>query len=204
MNRINFTVVATTIALAFSTAALAQEMSRDEYKAAMQRIVADGKSARETCDSLSANAKDICVAEAKGAEAVAKAELEARSKPGAKTRYDVRIAKAEADYSIAREKCDDLAGNVKDVCVKQAKAARVAAKADATAERKSADANRISGETSSDARAKANTASTEARQDADSKKRDADYAVAVEKCDAYAGGAKDYCVQQAKVRFGKS
>ena len=35
-------------------------------------------------------------------------------------------------------------------------------------------------------------------------KRDADYAVAKEKCDVYAGGAKDYCVDQAKARFGKS
>jgi len=204
MNRIDVTVVASVIVLALSTAALAQEMLKDDYKAAMQRIVADGKSARATCDSLSANAKDTCMVEAKGAQAVAKAELEARSKPGARARYDVRVANVQADYSIAREKCDDMAGNVKDVCVKQAKAAQVAAKANATAERKSADANPISGETSGDARMKANSASTEARHDAERKKRDADYAVAIEKCDAYAGSAKDYCVQQAKVRFGKS
>jgi hypothetical protein len=193
MFRLNVSVVATAIALAFSTAALAQGMSKDDYKAATQRISADGKVARTNCDSLSANAKDICVAEAKGAEAIAKAELEARNKPSVKARYDVRVAKAQADYSIAREKCDDMAGNAKDVCVKEAKAAEVAAKADATAERKSADANKMSRETSSDA-----------RKEAASEKRDADYAVAVEKCDTYAGGAKDYCVQQAKVRFGKS
>jgi hypothetical protein len=86
MNRIHVTVVATAIVLASSTAALAQEMSKDDYEAAMQGIAVDGNSARATCDPLSANAKDVCMAEAKAAEAVAKAELEAGSKPGARTR----------------------------------------------------------------------------------------------------------------------
>jgi hypothetical protein len=40
----------------------------------------------------------------------------------------------------------------------------------------------------------------DARQDT----KDADYKVAVEKCDAMKGDAKDKCVAQAKARFGKS
>ena len=43
----------------------------------------------------------------------------------------VTIAKAEADYRVAKEKCDDSAGNAKDVCLKEAKAAEAAAKAEA-------------------------------------------------------------------------
>lgn len=35
-------------------------------------------------------------------------------------------------------------------------------------------------------------------------KRDADYAVAKEKCDAFAGGAKSNCMNEAKACFGKS
>jgi hypothetical protein len=35
---------------------------------------------------------------------------------------------------VAKEKCDDKAGNEKDVCVKEAKAALVRAKADAKAQ----------------------------------------------------------------------
>jgi len=50
---------------------------------------------------LSGNTKDICIAEAKGKEKVAKAELEARNEPTAKNRYDALIAKAEADYAVA-------------------------------------------------------------------------------------------------------
>lgn len=41
--------------------------------------------------------------------------------------------KAEADYAVAGEQCDDQAGKVKEVCVTEAKAAEAAAKAEATA-----------------------------------------------------------------------
>jgi hypothetical protein len=35
------------------------------------------------------------------------------------------MAKVDADYAVAKEKCDDFSGNAKDVCVKEAKAAQV-------------------------------------------------------------------------------
>jgi osmotically-inducible protein OsmY len=134
MTKLNITAIAAGIALAFSAGALAaQTMSKDEYKAGKDKIAAEYKSAKAGCDSLSANAKDVCMAEAKGKEKVAKAELEARNKPGDKTRYAVSIAKAEADYAVAKEKCDDKTGNDKKACVKDAKAAETRAKADAKA-----------------------------------------------------------------------
>src|SRR6476659_91222 len=83
------------------------------------------------CKSMSGNAKDVCQAEAKGKEKVAKAELEANYKNTDKAHNDARVAKADADYDVAKEKCDDLKGNDKDVCVKQAKATHTKAKADA-------------------------------------------------------------------------
>jgi hypothetical protein len=46
------------------------------------------------------------------------------------------MAKAEADYDVAKEKCDDQSGNAKDVCKKDAKAAFTSAKADAKSTRK--------------------------------------------------------------------
>ena len=33
------------------------------------------------------------------------------------------MAKADATYEVAKERCDDLSGNAKDVCKKDAKAA---------------------------------------------------------------------------------
>jgi starch phosphorylase len=90
------------------------------------------------------------------------------------------------------EKCDDKAGNDKDVCVKQAKAAETRAKADAKANMKVAKAGQAATEKSS-----------AARKDAAEDKRDADYAVAKEKCDKFSGDAKDRCLNEAKARFGK-
>ena len=143
MNRLNITALAAALALGFSTNALAaQGMSKDEYKADKDKIAAEYKSARAGCDSLSANAKDVCIAEAKGKQKVAKAELEAHNKPSDRTRRAVSIAKAEADYAVAKEKCDDKAGADKKGCLKEAKAAETRAKADAKAQMKTSDANK--------------------------------------------------------------
>ena len=151
------------------------------------------RSTKSACSSLSGNAKDICMAEAKGKDDIARAEAAAAYENTPKTRENARVAHAEATYKVSMEKCDDLAGNPKDVCVKEAKAALVRAKADAKVDRVAID-------TRKDAAAKQADASKEANAD----KRDADYKVAIEKCDALAGPAKDACVGNAKVRYGKS
>ena len=166
MKKLSISAIAVAIGLAFSFGAMAQSMSKDEYKASTDSIVAEFKTAKANCDSLSANAKDVCMAEAKGKEKVAKAELEARYKPSEKTRYQARVAQADADYSVAKEKCDDKAGNEKDVCVKEAKAAATRAKADAKAQMKVTEANQAAKETSSEARMKANEKGAAARNDA--------------------------------------
>jgi len=134
MNKLSITAIAAALALAFNAGALAaQSMSKEQYKAGKDKIAAEYKSAKAACDSLKANAKDVCVAEAQGRQKVAKAELEADFMPSDKTRYDVSIAKAEAGYSVAKEKCDDKTGADKNACVKEAKADEARAKADAKA-----------------------------------------------------------------------
>ena len=185
------TIAIVAAGLAFGGSALAQSMSKDEY-AGKERIAADYKAAKAGCDSLAGNAKDICMAQAKGREKVAKAELEAAYKPTDKHRYDAAVARAEADYAVAKERCDDKAGNDKKVCRKEAKAAETRAKADAKANMKVVKASQAAGEKSS-----------AARKDAAEDKRDADYAVAKAKCDTLAGQAKERCVSDAKARFGK-
>lgn len=130
---INLTIAALSFGLAFSIGAIAESMSKDSYKAEKDVIVADHKAAKSACAAQSGNQKDICLAKAKGKEKVALAELEASYKPSAKSQFEARIAKAEADYTVAREQCDDQAGDAKDVCIKEAKAAEAAAKAEATA-----------------------------------------------------------------------
>jgi hypothetical protein len=136
-----FKISAIAICLAFSTGAMAQSMSKDQYKSGTDGIAAEYKSARAACGSLSGNANGLCRAEASGKEKVAKAELRAKYQPSEDASYRVRVARADADHSVAREKCDDQTGDVKDVCVRQAKDAAVAAKAQARARMTNANAN---------------------------------------------------------------
>ena len=168
-------------------------MSKASYTQAVKDADAQYKIDKDACSSLSGNAKDICVAEAKGKDSVAKADAEAAYKHTPKARENARIAHAQANYNVAIEKCDDLAGNRKDVCVKEAKAELVKGKANAKVDRVAADTSH-----------EAATKQAEARKDANADKRDAEYKVAIEKCDALAGPAKDACVSNAKVQYGKS
>lgn len=200
-HRIEAVVVAA--GLAFGTSALAEEMSKAQHAAAEQRIEAAGKASKADCDLLAGNAKDVCVAEAKGKERVAKAELLAQFEPTAKHGQAARLARAEAAYDVSIERCDDKAGNEKDVCVKEAKAAKIHAVADAKVRKETTDANAEASQASSEAGAKAAAAGAEVRHDAAADKLAADYAVAKEKCDVLAGEAKDRCLTDVKGRFGQ-
>jgi hypothetical protein len=176
-----------------TAAANTAPMSKDGMATAKKNADAQYKIDRDGCASLSGNAKDICIAEAKGKDNVAKADADAAYQNTPKARESARVARAEATYGVAMEKCDDFAGNAKDVCVKESKAGLVKGKADAKVDRVVAD-------TRQDAAVK----QSEARQEASVEKRDADYRVALEKCDALAGAVKDSCVSAAKLQYGKS
>ena len=89
----------------------AMALTKDEYKAQKDRISANYKAAKNNCAELKSNAKDICVSEAKGAEKMANAELEAQYKPSEKATYKFEEARADAMYDTARERCDDISGN---------------------------------------------------------------------------------------------
>lgn len=204
MNRINTNLIALAIGVAFSAGAMAQAMTKDAYQAGKKQIASDYKTAKAKCRSFSGNAKDICAAAARGTEKVALADHETSYKPSVKTRYEALLAKAAADYAVAKERCDDKAGNVKDVCVTEAKAAATSAKADAKAQMKTSDANAAANIKTADARGDASSKIVAARKDATADKVDAEYKVAKEKCDAYSGSAKDNCVSQAKLQFGRS
>jgi hypothetical protein len=183
--------IAVAIALGFSGMGYAA-LSKEQRKAEQDRISNNYKAAKEKCDGLKGNAKDVCMAEAKGAQKVAKAELEAQDKGTAKAQANVRVAKAEAEYAVAKEKCDDLKGNDKDVCQKDAKAALTRAKSEAKVSKESAEATKDSRERVA-----------EARKDASQDTRQAEYKAARERCDSMSGDAKDRCINDVKARFGK-
>jgi hypothetical protein len=157
-------------------------MTKDAYKAEKDRISAEYKSEIKRCATLSGNARDVCKAEVKAKQKTGNADAYAAFKGTDKAATAALVARADADYAVAKEKCDDQAGNARDVCVKDAKAAHTRAKVDA----------------------KANQKVSEVRKDATQDKRDASYAASKERCDALAGDAKTQCINEAKARFGKS
>jgi hypothetical protein len=103
-------------------------MTKEEYKAQKERIEADYKATRGKCATFEANAKDICLAEARNIDKVARAELDAQYKPSARADKKVKQAKAEGTYGVARQKCDELKADAKAACIKDARAARGNAK----------------------------------------------------------------------------
>jgi len=203
VNTIKINAIALAVSLAFSAGAMAQTLSKGDYNAGKDKISAEYKLAKASCVPLSGNALDICKAEAKGRDKVALAELELRYKPTSENHYKASVAKAEAVYAVANERCDDKAGNAKDVCVKEAKAAEIGAKADAKAQMKALDANATAYEKSAVANDKATEKAVDAFKEANADKLAAQYQVAKEKCDAYAGNTKEVCVKEAKVRFSQ-
>jgi hypothetical protein len=166
-------------AIAFATGAHAAG-DRNAYESAKASAKSAYEAAEKQCDAMNGNAKDVCVAEAKAARTKADAQAEATYKATPKAREHAAEEIAQANYKVAKERCDDRTGNDKDVCVKVAKAELTKAKADAKAHRKTIDA----------------------RSDADKEKREADYKVAAEKCEAMNGDAKSACVKNAKTKYG--
>jgi hypothetical protein len=151
------------------------------YVQAKDRAEADYKMARAKCDAITGNPKDVCKAEADAMRVRTREEASAMYKNTLKAFTESRMKIADANYTLDKAKCGALAGNDKDVCMKQAKATLIAAQADAKADKKA----------------------IEARTDARDDKRTAQYKVAREKCDAFAGAAKDSCVSAAKSQYGK-
>lgn len=154
-------------------------ITEEVYKLAKDDLEQHYAREKLTCDSVTGNAKDICQAEVTGAEKVAQARLKAQHTGKQADKDAATEAGINARHKIAKERCDDLQGNQKDVCEKQTKAEH--------------DKAMVS--------LKARQEIKEIRDEAAQKKRDAELKVAQERCDGLAGSAKDACHASAKARF---
>ncbi len=111
-------------ALFSSSVAFAQTVDHNAYKSAKEKAESDYKVAKDNCKSLKHNAKDVCKEEAKVAQR--RAELDATTQYE-NTPKDVEHAKkklADAEYDLAKERCDDMSGSQKSACKADAKAAK--------------------------------------------------------------------------------
>lgn len=108
--------------LAAATAVHAESgrLSDAERDAMQQRIEATAKSDREACEPLHGNKQDVCELQAKWRERIARAELEFRHSGSDADRANVVDVKAEAEFEIERERCEDRPANSQEACKRQA------------------------------------------------------------------------------------
>jgi hypothetical protein len=111
--------------LAFGAAARADGMTYAQYESEEKDLGARFEEAGTRCDAYVANARDVCLAEARGRQSVARAELRAQYQPGAKNLRRVLRARADAIYAVSIERCDEEAGEDKISCVKEAEVIRI-------------------------------------------------------------------------------
>jgi hypothetical protein len=182
MNRLSTAATALSAVLAITCAPVqAANFSKTSYDSAKADIKATYKAERENCGALAGNAKDICVEQAKGREAVALAQLEYNYTGKAGDEQKLYAVRADTRYELAKERCDGLGGENKDVCLRQARTEHEKAQADIKLAKKV----------------------TSAIDEADQARMKADYRLAIEKCGQLAGDAKDSCVSAAKSRHGE-
>lgn len=105
----------------------AAPMSKQQYEAAKARIAAQLKADQKLCQALKGDRREVCDAQAEGREKAEKAQLEARYKPSPENTLEAKVATAEANYEVARARCELLKGKAEKRCEKEAKAAKEAA-----------------------------------------------------------------------------
>lgn len=174
-------LAATLASLAMSTQASAQSMSKADYSAAKTRISSEYKADKLICAQLAGNAKDVCIEEGQAKEKIARAELTFGYTGKTTDKVKISTVRADAVYSVAKEKCDDLSGIPKTTCRTEAKAVHTKTLADI----------------------KMGKEISAARTDDAQTKLDADYKVATQNCASLAEEAKAGCVSAAKIKFGK-
>ena len=179
-------LLATAAGVSFAAPTFALNHDPASYRNATQKASADYNAAIQKCDGMKDNDKDICMAEAKLARNKAEATALAKYSTSPAARQKARTSLADAEYALAKERCDDKSGADKDECMNNAKSVHTAALADAKADRSTS----TTGASAAGATATGGlVASTDTRDPAK--------AAAVDKC-AQAGDSKTGCLIQTK------
>ncbi len=108
----------------------------DTMRSAQTKAAADYKTAKAQCDAMKGNAKTVCIDEARATRAHAESDaIASDTKSSARDRNKARVAAADADYALARARCNDKTGTDKSSCMNDAKSSHTTALADARANR---------------------------------------------------------------------
>lgn len=186
------TLIATLIAAAAGTAFAAPTVALNNdpatYRNMNQKAAAEYKVATAKCDAMSGNDKDVCMAEAKVTRVRAENAALAQYSTTPRSREKARSNLADAEYALAKQKCDAKQGADKDSCMDNAKSVHTAAIADAKADRKEAAAVGTSTAGATAAGGLVTTTDT----------RDAAKSAAVDKCAQAGNDGKTGCLVETK------
>lgn len=130
------TLIATAAGTAFAAPTVALNNDPATYRNMNQKAAAEYKVATAKCDAMSGNDKDVCMAEAKVTRVRAENAALAQYSTTPRSREKARSNLADAEYALAKQKCDAKQGADKDSCMDNAKSVHTAAIADAKADRK--------------------------------------------------------------------
>ena len=190
------TLLATAAGASFAAAPTAA-LNHDPvtYRNLTQKAETEYRAATAKCDAKSGNDKDVCMAEARLARTRTEAEALSKYNNTAAGRARAHTNVADAEYDLAKAKCDAKSGADKDSCMDNAKSVHTAALADAKAartERTTATGSSGSGTTG----AGGTTASGGLVTGTDT--RDPAKAAAVDKCARMGADAKTGCLVETK------
>ncbi len=170
--------VAAALALQYGVLVMAADkVAEATFDAQIAHAAADYKVSMAKCAALDGNPQDICEAEAQKNRDLTEGAAKATHEGTAKARAAARIKVADAELALAKAKCDQLTGNDKDVCIKEAQLEHTRAV------------------TTSDTNEAVAEASDERYEAVD----EAEYKLAMEKCKNLQGDAQDACQLSAKM-----
>jgi len=184
------TLLATAAGASFAaapTAALNHDPAT--YRNLTQKAESEYRAAAAKCDARSGNDKDICMAEARLARTRTEADALSKYNNTAAGRARTRTNVADAEYDLAKAKCDAKSGADKDSCMDNATSVHTAALADAKADRTATTSSGASGG-GSQASGGGLVTSTDTRDPAK--------AAAVDKCAQMGADAKTGCLVETK------
>ncbi len=165
-----------------SSLAQASTLTRDDYNAEKTRIESEYRAGDLRCGVLAGHAKDQCVQEATFNEKVALANLEYRYTGAKSDERKYVTVKAEADYAVAKEKCEVRTGSDKAMCMKEARSAQAKSLPDVKTGKEAGNSG----------------------GNAAKKAQGPDYEVALKRCDTFDGETKTACIISVKAKFGRS
>jgi osmotically-inducible protein OsmY len=190
------TLLATAAGASFAAAPTAA-LNHDPqtYRNLTQKAESEYRTAAAKCDARSGNDKDICMAEARLVRTRNEADALSKYNNTAAGRARARTNLADAEYDLAKAKCDAKSGADKDSCMDNAKSVHTAALADAKADRADAannNANRATGASGGGSQASGGGLVT------GTDTRDPAKAAAVDKCAQMGADAKTGCLVETK------